>query len=107
MWSHKIRKLRVQSDSAIAVKLLSDSQPASHQHLILVWRFQELKARQWDVSIEHIYREANFAADFLANSGHELELGTSIFSSPCISLLEWLRYDLLNVCLPRQVNNIP
>ncbi|CAN1796607.1 Putative ribonuclease H protein At1g65750, partial [Linum perenne] len=105
-WDCGIRKLRVQSDSATAVKLMSNPNQAMHQHAILIRRFQELKSRPWEVTIEHIYREANFAADFLANSGHELELGTFVFSSPCNGLLEWLRYDLLGVCLPRQVNNI-
>ncbi|CAN1843409.1 Putative ribonuclease H protein At1g65750 [Linum perenne] len=83
-WSYGIKQLRVQSDSATA----------------------ELKLRQWDVTIEHIYREANFAADYLANSGHELELGTFVFPFPCNGLREWLRYDMLGVCLPRQVNNL-
>ncbi|CAN1778662.1 Putative ribonuclease H protein At1g65750 [Linum perenne] len=66
----------------------------------------ELKSRQWDISVEHIYREANFAADYLANSGHELDLGTAIiFSFPCNSLLKWLRYDFLGVSLPHFINN--
>ncbi|CAN1147800.1 Putative ribonuclease H protein At1g65750 [Linum perenne] len=82
-WSCGIRKLKVQSDSAIAVKLLSTTQHDAHQHFNLIRRFQELKSRQWDVTIKHIYREANFAADFLANSGHELELGIYVLSLPC------------------------
>ncbi|CAN1797605.1 hypothetical protein LINPERHAP1_LOCUS21332 [Linum perenne] len=77
-WNCGIRKLKVQSDSAIAVKLLSTTQHDAHQHFNLIRRFQELKSRQWDVTIEHIYREANFAADFLANSGHEY-----VLSLPC------------------------
>ncbi|CAN1820333.1 Putative ribonuclease H protein At1g65750, partial [Linum perenne] len=83
-WSCGIKQLRVQSDSATA----------------------ELKSRQWNVTIEHIYREANFAADYLANSGHELDLGTFVFSYPCNGLRKWLRYDMLGVCLPRQFNNM-
>ncbi|CAN1843405.1 Putative ribonuclease H protein At1g65750 [Linum perenne] len=105
-WSYGIKQLRVQSDSATAVTLLSNSEQCSHQHSNLIRRFQELKLRQWDVTIEHIYREANFAADYLANSGHELELGTFVFPFPCNGLREWLRYDMLGVCLPRQVNNL-
>ncbi|CAN1848082.1 hypothetical protein LINPERHAP1_LOCUS38791 [Linum perenne] len=63
-------------------------------------------SRPWEVTIEHIYREANFAANYLANSGHELDIGTVVFSSPCNGLLEWIHYDLLGVCLPRPINNI-
>ncbi|CAN1216570.1 hypothetical protein LINPERPRIM_LOCUS662 [Linum perenne] len=63
-------------------------------------------SHQWEVSIEHIYYDANFFADFLANSGHQLELDTSIFSLPCNCLIDWLCYDLVGICLPRQINNI-
>ncbi|CAN1120866.1 Putative ribonuclease H protein At1g65750 [Linum perenne] len=106
-WNHGIRKLQIQSDSVTAVRMLSDALWLNHQHFNLVRSFQELKARNWEVSIEHIYREANNAADFIANSGHDLELGTFIFTSPCNSLLYWIRYDLIGVSLPRQINNTP
>ncbi|CAN1812312.1 Putative ribonuclease H protein At1g65750 [Linum perenne] len=65
----------------------------------------ELLVREWEITINHIYREANMATDFLANAGHELELGTTIFSVPCIKLLDWFRYDLVGICLPRRFNN--
>ncbi|CAN1746304.1 Putative ribonuclease H protein At1g65750 [Linum perenne] len=105
-WNCGIRKLRVQSDSAIAVRLLSGSHQASHKYSNLIRNFQELLSRQWEVTIEHIYHEANFAADYLANSGHDLDLGTVIFSSPCNGLMDWLHYDLLGVSIPRSFNNI-
>ncbi|CAN1120234.1 Putative ribonuclease H protein At1g65750, partial [Linum perenne] len=105
-WDKGIRKLKLQSDSTLAVQLLSNMDQAKHQHSNLIRRFQELMSRQWEVSIEHIYCEVNFAADFLANSGHELELDTSFFPLPCNGLVDWLRYDLVGVCLPRQINNI-
>ncbi|CAN1761176.1 Putative ribonuclease H protein At1g65750, partial [Linum perenne] len=105
-WNCGIRKLSVQSDSAIAVKLLSGLHQAPHQHSNLIRNFQELMSRQWEVTIEHIYREANFAADYLANSGHDLDIGTLVISSPCNGLLDWLHYDLLGVSIPRSINNI-
>ncbi|CAN1124995.1 Putative ribonuclease H protein At1g65750 [Linum perenne] len=51
-------------------------------------------------------REANNAADFLANMGHDLDLGISMFSFPCNTLMEWIRYDLVGICQPRHVNII-
>ncbi|CAN1165450.1 Putative ribonuclease H protein At1g65750 [Linum perenne] len=104
-WNQGIRKLRIQSDSSTAVNLLADAFGSSHQHFSLVRSFQELKNRKWEVSIEHIYREANNAADFIANSGHSLELGTTVFTSPCNTLLDWLCYDLIGVSLPREIYN--
>ncbi|CAN1276616.1 Putative ribonuclease H protein At1g65750, partial [Linum perenne] len=104
-WERGIRKLRIQTESASAVQLLTDMRGLLHQHSSLVNLFQEFNSRPWEVSIEHIFREANNAADFLANSGHQLDLGTTVFYLPCPTLLNWLRYDLLGVCLPRMVNN--
>ncbi|CAN1191033.1 Putative ribonuclease H protein At1g65750 [Linum perenne] len=67
--------------------------------------FHDLKARDWVIQIHHIYREANFAADYLANLGHSFELGTFVHQSPDSSLLYWLRYDLIGVCEPRAIYN--
>ncbi|CAN1124095.1 Putative ribonuclease H protein At1g65750 [Linum perenne] len=39
-----------------------------------------MMGRDWEVKIQHIYREANYAADYLANLGHSFELGTHVFS---------------------------
>ncbi|CAN1808083.1 Putative ribonuclease H protein At1g65750 [Linum perenne] len=104
-WEKGIRRLRIQSDSAMAVSLLSKDSHNNHQFAALVERFKDLIARDWEVTIEHIYREANMAADFLANAGHGLELGTTVFSVHCIELLHWLHYDLVGVSIPRNINN--
>ncbi|CAN0890681.1 hypothetical protein LINGRAHAP2_LOCUS16566, partial [Linum grandiflorum] len=45
----------------------------------------------WEVRVEHIYREANFAADYLAHFGHNLPPGDiQNFSSFDSSLANWL-----------------
>ncbi|CAN1141513.1 hypothetical protein LINPERPRIM_LOCUS25540, partial [Linum perenne] len=59
-----------------------------------------------EVSIHHIYCEANNAADYLANLGHQLELWTHVFPVPNNSLMYWLRFDFVGAGLPRLVNNI-
>ncbi|CAN1319811.1 Putative ribonuclease H protein At1g65750 [Linum perenne] len=105
-WEKGIRKLRIQTDSQLAVKLLLSEENINHQHSSLVHTFQEFKARNWEITIEHVYREANNAADFLANMGHDLDLGISMFSFPCNTLMEWIRYDLVGICQPRHVNII-
>ncbi|CAN1776256.1 Putative ribonuclease H protein At1g65750 [Linum perenne] len=56
--------------------------------------------------IIHVYREANNAADYLANLGHSLVLGSHVFQSPDNTLLYWLRYDLIGVSTPRTINNM-
>ncbi|CAN1175634.1 Putative ribonuclease H protein At1g65750 [Linum perenne] len=82
-WEKGIRKLCIQTDSRAAVNILSCVENRLNRH---------------------IYREANFAADYMANLGHSFDLGTHVFQVPDSSLLYWLRYDLFGVCEPRIIN---
>ncbi|CAN1182371.1 Putative ribonuclease H protein At1g65750 [Linum perenne] len=104
-WGIGIRKLCIQTDSRAAVALLRESAPHNHHHMSLVDQFHNLKNRDWEVTIHHIYREANNAADCLANFGHTVFFGSHVFSTPIDPLLYWLRYDTVIACLPRSINN--
>ncbi|CAN1308617.1 Putative ribonuclease H protein At1g65750, partial [Linum perenne] len=66
-------------------------------------KFHELSLREWELSLSHVYREANCAADYLANFGHSFSVGMYLFHSPDASLAHWLRYDLIGVALPRVI----
>ncbi|CAN0926336.1 Putative ribonuclease H protein At1g65750 [Linum grandiflorum] len=102
-WTLGIRRIRVQSDSMAAVSILSKGSQLDHQHAALVLQFTELCNRQWEVNLSHIYREANYAADYLANLGHSLTYGLHLFDSPDRGLSHWLHYDLIGISLPRLV----
>ncbi|CAN1768790.1 Putative ribonuclease H protein At1g65750 [Linum perenne] len=84
-WSKGIRRLRIQTDSKAAVAMLSKPFSVNNQHASLIEQFSELSTRDWQVSIHHIYREANCAAH-LANLGHSLDLGVHVFEFPDVSL---------------------
>ncbi|CAN1788615.1 Putative ribonuclease H protein At1g65750, partial [Linum perenne] len=103
-WDSGIRRLCIQTDSRAAVALLSSNDGRFHQHANLVEQFIDLKNRDWEVIIHHIYREANCVADYLANLGHSFDLGTHVVEAPDNTLLYWLRYDLIGVCTPRFIN---
>ncbi|CAN1761170.1 Putative ribonuclease H protein At1g65750, partial [Linum perenne] len=104
-WERGIRKLSIQTDSRAAVALLTAEDDRLHRHASLVQQFHELRMRDWDVKIHHIYREANYAADYMANMGQSLGLGVHVSDNPDNSLLYWLRYDLIGVCEPRAIFN--
>ncbi|CAN1243570.1 hypothetical protein LINPERPRIM_LOCUS5729, partial [Linum perenne] len=53
-------------DSKVVVTLILDSDNRSHRHTNLIKQIHILKNRDWDVTINHICREANNAADYLA-----------------------------------------
>ncbi|CAN1802019.1 Putative ribonuclease H protein At1g65750 [Linum perenne] len=105
-WDAGFRKIVLRSDSKAAVSILSNVDNLDHRHASLVEQFQALKNQDWEVSIHHIFREANNAADYLAKLGHDLALGTHVFLYPDSNILYWLSFDLVGSCLPRIINNI-
>ncbi|CAN1164628.1 Putative ribonuclease H protein At1g65750, partial [Linum perenne] len=98
-WSKGIRKLRIETDS----KAAGDRH---NKHASLLHQFSELRSRDWQVSVHHIFREANFAADYLANLGQSLQLGVHVLDSPDSVLADWLRFDLVGSCTTRLINNM-
>ncbi|CAN0923218.1 hypothetical protein LINGRAHAP2_LOCUS33469, partial [Linum grandiflorum] len=60
--------------------------------------------REWEVTINHIYREASCAADYLANIGHYFVFGFHSFDSPDRGLSHLLCYDVIGVSLPKSVS---
>ncbi|CAN0912020.1 hypothetical protein LINGRAPRIM_LOCUS896, partial [Linum grandiflorum] len=62
-WLLGIRKIRVQSDFAVVIAILSQGSSLDHQYAILVMQYQELCKRYWEVTLNHIYREANCTVD--------------------------------------------
>jgi hypothetical protein len=48
----------------------------------LVMACQEILAREWEAKVQHIFREANQVADFLAKKALSLGLGYTSFVDP-------------------------
>ncbi|CAN1134922.1 Putative ribonuclease H protein At1g65750 [Linum perenne] len=92
---HYLCYVEVQTDSACVVKLLTDRRQGNHQHATLIEKFKYISQRAWSVSVKFIYREANHLADFLANKGHELALGTHTIGISECNVLYWAKYDLV------------
>ncbi|CAN1188993.1 Putative ribonuclease H protein At1g65750, partial [Linum perenne] len=85
-WDIGILKLRIQSDSEAAVRFLTNPRCDNNQHASLIQQFTELSECDWQISVHHIYREANYAVDYLAHMGHTLDLGIHVFDSPDTTL---------------------
>ncbi|CAN1323813.1 hypothetical protein LINPERPRIM_LOCUS32853, partial [Linum perenne] len=64
------------------------------QHASIIAQFLELKQRDWVIELYHIYREANFLADFLANKGHSLPFGTHSIPPSDPGITTWSAYDI-------------
>ncbi|CAN0915127.1 Putative ribonuclease H protein At1g65750, partial [Linum grandiflorum] len=108
-WSLGICRIQVQSDLRAAIAILAKDSELDHHHAALVLQFKELRSRQWEVQLSHIYRDANNAADYLANLGHSFSYGLHLFDLLDRGMSHWLQYDLIGVSTPRSVmisNNI-
>ncbi|CAI0434846.1 unnamed protein product [Linum tenue] len=101
-WEVGIRKAILQTDSKIAIHLL-ESAATTHPHFTTVSEIRHLLQRDWQVRIEHVFREGNVVADYLASTGHSSSPGVHIINQPSSMLNYWLLFDQLGVETPRFV----
>ncbi|CAN1746203.1 Putative ribonuclease H protein At1g65750 [Linum perenne] len=65
--------------------------------------FEDLSRRDWEVTINHIFRESNFLADSLAAKGHSVPLGTHAVEASDPTVARWCAYDRSRSSQPRLV----
>lgn len=91
-WHYGVHWLLVEVDSLCVVQSLKSFVEMANEFSPLVRSIKELMQRSWHITINHIYREANFAADYLANYASDLPRGLHNFSSPLSSVIPILRH---------------
>ncbi|CAN1163588.1 Putative ribonuclease H protein At1g65750 [Linum perenne] len=102
-WEVGIQKVAVKGDSQAAISLISGFDEPNHQHASEVVAIRERLKRDWEVTLSHIYREGNYAADYLEDIGHGFPPGThSIDVSDCI-LGYFLRPECMGIPEPRAI----
>ncbi|CAN1156973.1 Putative ribonuclease H protein At1g65750 [Linum perenne] len=100
-WENGFRKVDARVDYQAILTLIKDNESATHQHVVDIAVLRELLEREWDVTISHIYREGNFAADYLANLGHDYPWGVHLISLSDCNLSYFLRRDCIGISEPR------
>ncbi|KAL9434743.1 hypothetical protein AB3S75_029394 [Citrus x aurantiifolia] len=53
-----------------------------NENAILIKAIRELLEQDWSVQLEHVYREANYAADFLTSYSLNSHIGFHVLLSP-------------------------
>ncbi|KAH9666802.1 putative ribonuclease H protein [Citrus sinensis] len=81
-WDVGIKRLLVEVDSLCITQIISKQVVVPNVFHALIVAVHELLSRNWQIAITHIYREANSAADFMANMAHSAPLGLQVFSDP-------------------------
>ncbi|CAN0911179.1 Putative ribonuclease H protein At1g65750, partial [Linum grandiflorum] len=105
-WERGYRRVRVlQLDSRVAIQLLLGDGELTHQHSSEVASFCEMLDRDWLIKVEHIYREGNRAADYLAALCHSLPSGVYSIYVVDHTLSLHILYDMLGISQSRLIMN--
>ena len=103
-WDGGHRKVHVELDSEVVVRMLTDEPPGHSPFIHLIRKCIALINREsWEVKVSHCYREANKAADWLANHGVGLNQPFSLIEAVPKDLLAVLLEDTSGVAWPRMV----
>ena len=94
----------VEVDSKCIIDLLANTSNSPNNFSSVIQSIRRLFNREWHVCINHIYREANFAADFLANFAMRQPLGFHFFHNPPRGVVNYLIHDMYGNAFPRFVS---
>ncbi|KAL9460437.1 hypothetical protein AB3S75_003611 [Citrus x aurantiifolia] len=103
-WKLGVRNLLVEVDSKCIIDLLANTSNSPNSSLAVIQSIRRLLNRDRHVCINHIYREANFAADFLANFAMRQPLGFQFLHNPPSGAVNCLINDIYGNAFPRFVS---
>jgi hypothetical protein len=90
-------------DSQVVVKIIQEDGTTSLSCWSLVRRIRQFLERDWEIKIQHFYREVNKCADLLANIGCDSG-GPLIYYESCLTPLSLLfAADIMGVATPRLI----
>ncbi|KAL9444513.1 hypothetical protein AB3S75_017659 [Citrus x aurantiifolia] len=102
-WDAGIKYLLVEVDSLCVAQMIFKQVVMPNVSYALVAAVRDLFNRNWQVSLSHIFREANSVADFMANMAHSLPHGIHLFTSPPVGSYSIILQDMIGVAKPRLV----
>ena len=105
-WDKGFRKVVLESDSKVIVGIIKGDTVRVDRNYNLIMQIRGLLGREWEVKIFHVYREANYVVDWLANFGLTNELldrRADIITDPPSKLYSLLYYDLIGSTISRLI----
>ncbi|GAU23111.1 hypothetical protein TSUD_305580 [Trifolium subterraneum] len=103
-----VTHLQVESDSKVLVDMVTGNCKVNGRIPTLVRRIRDLKNLDWQVQINHTWREGNRPADWLANFSLTLNsFDLHTYETPPRELQSLIFYDFSGACMPRSVRLIP
>ena len=103
-WSLGYTRVILEMDSSCVISRILKQLDIRHPYAMLIRKIHYLISQNWVVQVQHVFREANRAADFMATKGHELHLGMTIFCDPPVGLSSILLDDVRGVAFLRLIS---
>ncbi|KAF2287057.1 hypothetical protein GH714_037261 [Hevea brasiliensis] len=92
-WTLGIRSLQIECDSLLVVNMVKDDALLHNSLRPLVFLIKHFLSLEWQCELTHVYREANFSADYLMNYVASFPIGLHILEAPPPGVLHWLLHD--------------
>ncbi|CAN1152490.1 Putative ribonuclease H protein At1g65750 [Linum perenne] len=102
-WDLGYKKVHLQLDSLAAVTAILGEQEEDIRHGRTLESISELRRRNWEVTISHIFREGNRVADLLAHHGHSLDFDIHFDCSYPHEVDRAIWHDHVGTCFPRTI----
>ncbi|CAN1182854.1 hypothetical protein LINPERHAP2_LOCUS36206 [Linum perenne] len=98
--SRPYKKVHLQLDSLVAVIALLGNQEEDSRHSRTLETINELRQRNWEATISHIFREGNRVANLLAHHGHTLDFGCHVNCNYPMRLIELFGTTMWGLVFP-------
>jgi ribonuclease HI len=99
-----ITHLQVESDSKVLVDMVTGNCNTNGNISTLIRRIRDLKNMNWQVQINHTWREGNKSADWLANFSFNFNsFDLHVMETLARELQSLLFYDISGACMPRNI----
>ncbi|CAJ2647032.1 unnamed protein product [Trifolium pratense] len=106
-WRQGFNNLQVESDSKMLVDMITGKARINGKPPTLVRRIQELLKLNWQVQINHTWREGNRCADWLANFSFSLNsFQIHVMKTRPSGISSLLFDDISGACMPRNIRVI-
>ncbi|CAN1122765.1 Putative ribonuclease H protein At1g65750 [Linum perenne] len=105
-WNMGLRKVHLQMDSLAAVAAVYGDTARNLRHERTLRSIKELRQRNWETSVSHIFREGNVVADLLAHHGHSLDFGIHTDCTYPSEVRSAIWNDSCGISFPRFINII-
>ncbi|KAK7267371.1 hypothetical protein RIF29_20042 [Crotalaria pallida] len=93
--------ISLQFDSQSVASILQGAHLGNTSGYSIVTQIRKLLHLPWQVSVQHIYREANKCADAMANIGCNSDWGISFFDNPPPQVASLMLFDVMGGSSPR------